>query len=74
MKNDYKLYSGLPPGSGIILAYILRILDGKLPASNAGLDAIWLIEAFKFAYGEKSHLGDHMFSDSSKVNLSFNSL
>jgi len=29
---------GTPPGSGIILAYILRILDGILPAPDVGLD------------------------------------
>jgi len=69
LKNGYKVYSGLPAGSGIILAYILRILDGQLPTSNADLDAVRLVEAFKFAYGERSHLGDHMFVDTSEVSL-----
>uniref|UniRef100_A0A2H8TL05 Gamma-glutamyltranspeptidase 1 n=1 Tax=Melanaphis sacchari TaxID=742174 RepID=A0A2H8TL05_9HEMI len=67
LKNDYKVYSGLPVGSGIILAYILRTLDGKLPSPNANLDAVRLVEAFKFAYGERSHLGDHMFVDTSEI-------
>jgi len=70
LKNGYKLYSGLPSGSGIILAYILRTLDGQLPTSNAELDAVRLVEAFKFAYGERTHLGDHMFVDTSEVSSS----
>ncbi|XP_027844964.1 scoloptoxin SSD14-like isoform X2 [Aphis gossypii] len=67
LKNGYKVYSGLPAGSGIILAYILRILDGQLPTPNADLDAVRFVEAFKFACGERSHLGDHMFVDTSEV-------
>lgn len=62
---------GPPPGSGIILAYILRILDGMLPAPDAGLDAHRLVEAFKFGFGERSRLGDSRFVDVSKVCISF---
>jgi len=71
LKNGYKIYSGLPAGSGIILAYILRTLDGLLPTPNVELDAVRFVEAFKFAYGERSHLGDHIFVDTSEVSLSF---
>lgn len=67
LKNGYKLYSGLPSGSGIILAYILRLLDGRLPAPDPGLDAHRLVEAYKFAYGERTRLGDHMFVNASRV-------
>lgn len=73
LKNGYKLYSGLPPNSGILLAYILRILDGMLPTPNAGLNAVRLMEAFKFAYGERSQLGDHMFVNASRVGPIYNS-
>lgn len=72
LKNGYQLHSGLPPSSGIVLAYILRLLDGMLPAPTVGLDAVRLVEAFKFAYGERSHLGDHMFVDTSEVRLESN--
>lgn len=67
LKNKYTIHVGPPPGSGLILAYILRILDGMLPAPDAGLDAHRLVEAFKFAYGERSHLGDKNFVDVSEV-------
>lgn len=67
LKSGYTIHAGSPPGSGILLAYILRILDGILPAPTAGLDAHRMIEAFKFAYGERTHLGDHQFVNVSEV-------
>ncbi|XP_050430894.1 scoloptoxin SSD14-like [Adelges cooleyi] len=67
MSNGVTLHAGPPPGSGVILAHILRVLDGKLPAPNAGLDAHRLVEAFKFAYGERTHLGDHNFVNVTEI-------
>lgn len=67
LKSGYTIHAGPPPGSGIILAFILRILDGILPAPNAGLDAHRLVEAFKFGYGERTHLGDHKFINVSEI-------
>ncbi|CAH1711156.1 unnamed protein product [Aphis gossypii] len=67
LKSGHTIHTGPPPSSGIILAYILRVLDGLLPASNAGLDAHRMVEAFKFGYGERTHLGDHKFVDVSEI-------
>ncbi|XP_060862732.1 glutathione hydrolase 1 proenzyme-like isoform X3 [Metopolophium dirhodum] len=67
LKSGHTIHTGPPPSSGIILAYILRVLDGMLPAPNAGLDAHRLVEAFKFGYGERTHLGDHTFVDVSQI-------
>ncbi|XP_050429822.1 scoloptoxin SSD14-like isoform X2 [Adelges cooleyi] len=67
LSNGLTLHAGPPPGSGVILAYILRVLDGKLPAPNGGLDAHRLVEAFKFAYGERTHLGDHNYVNVSQI-------
>lgn len=69
LKNGYTLHVGPPPGSGLILAYILRILDGMLPAPDAGLDVHRLVEAFKFAYGKRSRLGDKNFVNVSEVRF-----
>ncbi|XP_026810361.1 glutathione hydrolase 1 proenzyme-like isoform X2 [Rhopalosiphum maidis] len=73
LKSGYTIHAGPPPGSGIILAFILRILDGILPAPNAGLDAHRLVEAFKFGYGERTHLGDHKFVNVSQMSDNFTS-
>ncbi|XP_027844957.2 scoloptoxin SSD14-like isoform X2 [Aphis gossypii] len=61
LKSGHTIHLGPPPSSGVILAYILRILDGILPAPNPGLDAHRFVEAFKFGFGERTHLGDHNF-------------
>ncbi|KAL5244956.1 hypothetical protein ACI65C_012366 [Semiaphis heraclei] len=67
LTSGHTIHMGPPPGSGIILAYILRILDGILPAPDVGLDEHRLVEAFKFGYGERSHLGDHQFVNVSQI-------
>lgn len=69
LKSGHVLHSGPPPGSGLILGYILRILDGLWPAPNVGLAAHRMIEAFKFGYGQRSRLGDHKFVNISEVRL-----
>ncbi|KAE9545004.1 hypothetical protein AGLY_000547 [Aphis glycines] len=67
LKSGHTIHLGPPPSSGIILAYILRILDGILPAPNPGLDAHRFVEAFKFGFGERTHLGDHNFTNVSEI-------
>lgn len=67
LKNGYVVYSAPPPGSGLVLAYILRILDGLLPTPDAGIDAQRVVETFKFAFGLRSLLGDPNFRNISKV-------
>lgn len=69
LKNGHGIHTGLPPDSGVILAYILRVLDGILPAPNAGLDAHRIVEAFKYGYAERTHLGDHRFVNVSQVRF-----
>lgn len=69
LKSGYTIHVGPPPSSGIILAYILRILDGILPAPDAGLDAHRFVEAFKFGFGERSRLGDHKYVNVFEVRL-----
>ncbi|XP_025200748.1 glutathione hydrolase 1 proenzyme-like isoform X1 [Melanaphis sacchari] len=67
LKSGHTIHVGPPPSSGIILAYILRILDGILPSPDTRLDAHRFVEAFKFGFGERTHLGDHKFVDVSRI-------
>jgi gamma-glutamyltranspeptidase/glutathione hydrolase/leukotriene-C4 hydrolase len=49
-----------PPGGGAVLALIFNILDGYKFKSD-DLNALGyhrIVEAFKFAYGQRLHLGD----------------
>lgn len=56
------------PSSGPILAYILRILNGLLPAPNELLNTHRSTEAFKYGYAMRSKLGDPCFVDNREVN------
>ena len=56
----YTLHSFPPPGSGVILAYILNILKHFQisPGDDVPLLYHRMAEAFKWAYAERTKLGD----------------
>lgn len=59
--NGLQLYSVPPPGSGVILAYILNIMKHyKVSPIDYGDPLMYhrLIEAFKYGYAFRSQLGD----------------
>lgn len=62
------VYSVPPPGSGAILTLILKLLDRELP-SNADepFTTFTITEAFKFAYGIRSMLGDPHFVNDTEL-------
>ena len=63
------------PGCGLLLAFILNILDGYKLTSNNVMDTKStvltyhrVIEAFKFAYAKRTEFGDTNFINIDKVN------
>ncbi|XP_054274793.1 scoloptoxin SSD14-like [Macrosteles quadrilineatus] len=63
--GDDTLYSTPPPGSGVLLAFILKILEGFniTPDSMSTLEKKTttihrMVEAFKYAYAKRTELGD----------------
>lgn len=71
--NGMKFFSVPPPGSGALLAFVLSILDGygfnsrsiaDVPSTVTTYHRI--IEAFKYAFGFRTKLGDPDFVDISK--------
>ena len=55
------LYSVPPPGSGIILAFILNIMENYNVTGKDSEDPLVyhrLIEAFKYGYAYRSQIGD----------------
>ncbi|XP_065561496.1 scoloptoxin SSD14-like isoform X2 [Artemia franciscana] len=74
MYGGMRLFSSPLPGSGILLSYIVNILDEyKLSPINAKLSSTLdsqvlslhrLTEAFKFAYAQRTKLGDADFEPS----------
>ncbi|XP_078324232.1 glutathione hydrolase 1 proenzyme-like isoform X2 [Crassostrea virginica] len=71
MRDGSSLYSPKAPSSGAVLSFILNLLDGydmtksTLNTREARLTAYHrVIEAFKFAYAQRSELGDPAFNSS----------
>lgn len=68
LANNITLYSVPPPGSGVILALILNILNGIIPHENNVTTYQRITEAFKYGYGKRTQLGDPDFVDISEVS------
>jgi Gamma-glutamyltransferase len=68
LSNDITLYSVPPPGSGVILALILNILNGIVPHKENVTTYQRITEAFKYGYGKRTQLGDPDFVDISEVS------
>ena len=60
LNDGYKLFSIPPPGSGVILAYILNILKhyNIQPSDENPLLYHRIVEAYKWAYAQRTLLGD----------------
>jgi len=70
------LFSTPPPGSGLLLGFILNILDGynftseSIKDLNSTLLTYHRIsEAFKFAYARRPELGDGDFANMTDVSV-----
>ncbi|XP_021926880.1 gamma-glutamyltranspeptidase 1-like isoform X2 [Zootermopsis nevadensis] len=73
LQDKMTLFSTPPPGSGILLGFVLNILDGYNFTSESIRDTNStiltyhrIIEAFKFAYARRTELGDGDF-----VNITY---
>lgn len=64
LKGDMALYSSPPPGSGVLVAAIMKVLDGLSLESLDRDDPTsyhLITEALKHAYGQRTKLGDPRF-------------
>lgn len=71
--ND-TMYVAPPPSSGLLLGYIMKILSGYnfTPDSissinNTILTSHRIIEAYKWAYGKRTQIGDPAFNDMTQL-------
>ena len=62
LPSGYKIYTSPPPGSGVIVQSILNLFDNVVdkPVDQMPEEEVYLklIESFKFAYAQRSKLGD----------------
>lgn len=76
LRNDDQLHTMPIPGSGLLLGFILSILDGynfnKTHIEDIDSTILTyhrIIEAFKYAYAKRTELGDTRFNNLTDVNL-----
>jgi len=65
LNDELIMYSIPPPGSGVLTAYILNILDAFLLQDSTGkypLTYHRIAEAFKYAYAQRTKLADPDFA------------
>ncbi|KAJ8927316.1 hypothetical protein NQ314_020230 [Rhamnusium bicolor] len=62
--GNESLYSSPLPGSGVILAFILNILNNFIDVNEPNSVTTYqrIIESFKFGYGRRTELGDAKFA------------
>ncbi|KAK4897606.1 hypothetical protein LTR27_004752 [Elasticomyces elasticus] len=65
-REDYKITSGSAPSSGTVLASVMKIIEGYPTigqAATLNLSTHLFDEAVRFAYGQRTELGDPYFVD-----------
>ncbi|XP_042208177.1 scoloptoxin SSD14-like isoform X2 [Homarus americanus] len=78
-QGDYTLYSVPPPGSGLIVGFILNIMDeykltpDSMNEKNIILTHQRLTEAMKWAYAKRTELGDADFVDMTELTRNLTS-
>jgi gamma-glutamyltranspeptidase / glutathione hydrolase / leukotriene-C4 hydrolase len=67
LSGDQTAYTLPAPSSGPLVAFMLNVLDGFIPASNDVTTHQRVIETMKYAYGMRTRLGDPLFVDIEEV-------
>lgn len=69
LSDDMTVHSAALPGSGILVNFILQLLDGFLQFAYSDINRSQLIiEAFKHAFGRRTDLGDPYFLNKTTLN------
>lgn len=63
LEDNITLFTSPLPGSGVILTFILNLLNKFLDKDNYNSVVNWqrIVESFKFGYGRRTELGDTNF-------------
>lgn len=69
LSDNMTLFSTPPPGSGLLLAFMLRLLDGFVTAAPGPVEVVQRItEAFKHTYAHRTRLGDSAYYNIDQVS------
>uniref|UniRef100_A0A182PUB7 Gamma-glutamyltransferase n=1 Tax=Anopheles epiroticus TaxID=199890 RepID=A0A182PUB7_9DIPT len=79
--NGDTMYVAPPPASGVLLAFIMNILKGYdfQPEDVRSIEGTIrtvhrIVEAFKFAYGKRTEIGDPLFVDIAQLTSNLTSV
>lgn len=61
--QNYTMYTNPLPATGVLITMILNTLGGYVPSYSSVLSLHRITEVFKFAYAERTELGDAAFVD-----------
>lgn len=61
--HNYTMYTNPLPATGILITFILNVLSGFEPSYSSVTSLHRITESFKFAYAERTELGDAAFVD-----------
>ena len=68
LNGDITLNTVPVPGSGVLLALMLNILNGFIPSGDDIINYQRITEAFKYGYGKRTQLGDLKTPEIEKVS------
>ena len=55
------MYTSPPPGSGVLLAFMMKVLNGFVSNQKEKIMLQRLVETYKWAYARRTELGDPDF-------------
>lgn len=61
--HNYKMYTNPLPATGLLITFMLNVLTGYEPSVPSVTSLHRIAETFKFAYAERTELGDASFVD-----------
>ncbi|KAF4527856.1 hypothetical protein B566_EDAN016501, partial [Ephemera danica] len=67
LMGNLTVYSMPAPSAGPLLALILNVLDGFIPNEDKPYTAHLIMEAFKWAFGQRTNLGDPHFIEEKQL-------
>ncbi|XP_046419011.1 glutathione hydrolase 1 proenzyme-like [Neodiprion fabricii] len=73
MIGNYTMYSAPPPGSGVILTFIMNVLENLIPVDEEEIMWQRIVETYKWAYARRTELGDPDFVDIADLVANFTS-
>jgi gamma-glutamyltranspeptidase/glutathione hydrolase/leukotriene-C4 hydrolase len=72
LSGNLTAYSVPAPGAGPVIALMLNVLDDFIPAADIVTTHHRIIEAMKWAYGQRTRMGDPHFVDIEDVSYYIN--